>query len=449
MSKLRLPVMAISIFFMQSRSLLAQVSPQDSTERLPVHWNLQDCLDYALKNNITINTLRLDKRSAGEDLALARANAQPNLTATGSEALTLEKRVNASGGYGSRHLIESGSYQIGSTVTLYQGGYVRNNVREKQYLLQGANLNILQEENDVTLNVTQAFLNILLAKENIIYLQDLVQTSKAQVQQAQQKYDAGSIALKDLAQLQAQNASDKYSLITAENTHRQNIISLKILLQLPSSVSFEVQEPDTLIAKAAVTDLKQTQDTALANRPEVKIADNNLEVAKVDLQLARAGYMPVLTGSGGIGASHSGGDPGILQQLDNSFYQTIGLGLSIPIFQRRITKTAVEKAKIEIEQTQLDRKNTRNNLALTVEQAYTNVVNAQAQYDAAVEQLQYNKETYRIASEQLKIGAVSTVDFLVQKNLYTQAFQEYVQAKYNAALTIRIYDFYRGVPIKL
>jgi outer membrane protein len=269
------------------------------------------------------------------------------------------------------------------------------------------------------------------------------------VDQAQQKYSAGSIALKDLAQLQAQNASDKYQLITAENTHRQNIITLKLILQLPSEVTFEVQEPDTLIAKAQITDLKETQQTALATRPEVKIADNNLDVARIDLQLARAGYMPVLTGSGGIGASHSGGDPGILQQLDNTFYQTIGLGLSIPIFQRRVTKTAVEKAKIEIEQNQLDQKNTRNNLSLTVEQAYTNVVNAQAQYDAAVEQLQYTQETYRIANEQLKIGAVSTVDYLVQKNLYVQAYQEYVQAKYNAALTIRIYDFYRGVPIKL
>ena len=141
--------------------------------------------------------------------------------------------------------------------------------------------------------------------------------------------------------------------------------------------------------------------------------------------------------------------PGILKQLDNSFYQQIGLSLSVPIFTRRVVRTNVEKARIQVQQAQLDQKNIKNNLSLQVEQAYVNVVNAQGQYDAAVEQLTATKESYRIANEQLKVGAVTTVDYLIQKNLYTQAYQQYIQAKYNAALTVRIYDFYRGVPIKL
>jgi outer membrane protein len=450
MRKHYLPVLAVIFTLFHTGALFAQSKAQDTLVHSPGgRWSLQDCLDYAIKNNITINTFRLNQQSAGQDLLLSRSALQPNLTGTGSESLTYQRSVNASGGYGSRRFTESGSYGLSSSVTLYQGGYLRGSIRERQLLVQAAGLDILQEENDITLNVTQAFLNILLARENIIYLQDLVGTSRAQVDQAQQKYNAGSIALKDLAQLQAQNANDKYSLVTAQNTHRQNIITLKLILQLPSSTSFEVQEPDTLIAKALVTDLGEVQQQALAIRPEVKISDKNLEIARADLQLAKAGYLPVITGSGSIGASHSGGDPGILQQLDNNFYQQIGLGLTIPIFNRRVTRTNVEKARIQIDQAQLEQKNARNNLSLTVEQAYTNVINAQGQYDAAVEQLQYTKETYRIANEQLKVGAVSTVDFLIQKNLYTQAYQQYVQAKYNAALTIRIYDFYRGVPIKL
>jgi len=401
------------------------------------------------KNNITINTLRLSQRSASQDLLLAKAGVQPDLSASGSEFLNFQKGVNGNGSYGNRKFSESGNAGLSSSVILYQGGYIRNNIREKQLLQQTAGLDILQEENDITLNVTQAFLNILLAKENIVYLQDLVNTSQSQVKQAQQKYDAGSIALKDLAELQAQTANDKYSLVTAQNTHRQNIISLKLLLQLPSSVSFEVQEPDTLIARTLIPDLNEVQQQALATRPEVKISDKQVDIARVDLQLARSGYLPTITGNGTINTAHSGSDPAILQQLDNSFYQQIGLNLSIPLFNRRATRTNVEKAQIQIEQAQLDQKNTKNNLSLTVEQAYVSVVNAQGQYDAAVEQLTATKESYRIANEQLKVGAITTVDYLIQKNLYTQAYQQYVQSKYNAALTIRIYDFYRGVPIKL
>ncbi len=420
-----------------------------SLQNLPDRWTLQDCLDFGFKNNIAINTFRLQQRSADQDLMGAKAAMQPDLAGAASGYLTYRKQINGSGNYGGRKLTENGNYSLNSSIVVYQGGYIRNNIKEKQFLTQTAGLDILQSENDLTLNVTQAFLNILLAKENIIYLQDLVNTSGQQVRQAQQKYDAGTIALKDLAQLQAQNANDKFSLVTAQNTHRQNIISLKQLLQLPSTVDFQVQEPDTIIAQALVSDLRDVQQQALATRPEVKISDINVNIARTDLELAKSGFRPTLTGSGSIGANHSGGDPGIFQQLDNSFYQQIGLALSIPIFTRRVVRTNVEKARIQIEQAQLDQKNTKNNLGLQVEQAYVNVVNAQGQYDAAIEQLTATKESYRIANEQLKVGAVTTVDYLIQKNLYTQAYQQYVQAKYNAALTIRIYDFYRGVPIKL
>jgi outer membrane protein len=134
--------------------------------------------------------------------------------------------------------------------------------------------------------------------------------------------------------------------------------------------------------------------------------------------------------------------------MDNNFYQQIGLSLSIPIFTKRLNRTNVEKSKIEVEQAGLTLKNTKTVLSQTVEQAYINVLNAQAQYDASVEQLKATQEGYRIATEQLKVGAVNTVDLLLQKNLYVQALQNYTQAKYSSALNIRIYDFYMGVPIK-
>lgn len=449
MWKCRSAILSLILFAVTNPSGAQTGTTDTALQDLPARWNLQDCLDFAIKNNITINTFRLQQASAQQDLLGAKAAMEPDLAGAASGYLTYRKQVNGSGGFGGRKITENGIYSLNSSIIVYQGGYLRNNIREKQLLTQTAGLDILQQENDLTLNVTQAFLNILLARENIIYLQDLVNTSGEQVKQAQQKYDVGTIALKDLVQLQAQNANDKYSLVTAQNTHRQNIISLKQLLQLPSAVDFQVQEPDTLVSKALVPDLREVQQQALAIRPEVKIGDINVDIARTDLQLAKSGFRPTLTGSGSIGASHSGGDPGILQQLDNSFYQQIGLSLSIPIFTRRVVRTNVEKARIQIDQAQLDQKNIKNNLSLQVEQAYVNVVNAQGQYDAAVEQVTATKESYRIASEQLKVGAITTVDYLIQKNAYTQAYQQYVQAKYNAALTIRIYDFYRGVPIKL
>lgn len=432
-------------------SVTPRLNAQDSTvQQLPAQWTLQQCFDYALKNNIQLNSLRLSKMSSDQDLLLSRAAKLPNLTGSVSQDLNGGKSVTATGN-SSYRVNTTGNYGVNSNVTLFQGGYLNNDIKQKNLLTQMAGLNIAQQVNDITVLITQAYLNILLAKENIVYVQDVVATSEAQVKQGQQQYDVGSIALIGLVQLKAQLSNDRYLLVTAENQHRQNKLVLKQLLQLPSSYDFEIQEPDTLITNTRLYALQEVQDSALANRPEVKSSELGIQVSDLDLAKARAGYLPTLTAGGALGSSYvsGGANSAYFKQMDNNFYQQIGLTLSVPIFTRRVVKTNVEKAKIEVDQSKLVLQDTKTNLTQTIEQSYIDVLNAQSQYDAAVEQLKYSQEGYRIASEQLKVGAANIVVFLQQKNLYIQALQSYIQAKYNAALNIRIYDFYRGIPVKL
>lgn len=425
---------------------------QDSTTvGLPAQWTLQQCFDYAMKNNIQLNSLRLSRLSAEQDLLLSRAAKLPNLNGTATQNINGGKSVGAGGGTGNYEITPSGAYGVNSNVILYQGGYLNYDIKQKSLQTQVAGLNVAAQMNDITVLITQAYLNILLAGENIVYVRDVVATSEAQVKQGQQQYDVGTIALIGLVQLQAQLSNDRYLLTTAQNQYRQNKLVLKQLLQLPSSYDFEIVSPDTLISSTHLYALQEVQDSALANRPEVKSSELGVEVSSFNLAKAKTGYLPTLTAGGGLGSSYNGGSgsSGYFKQLDNNFYQQIGLTLSVPIFTRRVVKTNVEKAKIEVDQSRLTLKDTRTNLSQTIEQAYINVLNAQAQYDAAVEQLKYSQEGYRIATEQLKVGAANIVVFLQQKNLYIQALQSYIQAKYNAALNIRIYDFYRGTPVKL
>ncbi|MBO9731688.1 MAG: TolC family protein [Chitinophaga sp.] len=442
----------IFIFFLFFLLTGPLVRAQDSSfANLPTKWTLQQCFDYAGKNNIQLNSLRLSRLSTEQDLLLSKAAKLPNLTGTASQNLNGGKSINAATGNSSYEVYTSGNYGVNSNVTLFQGGYLNYDIRQKNLLTQVAQLNIAQQINDITVLITQAYLNILLARENIVYVKDVVATSEAQVKQGQQQYDVGSIALIGLVQLQAQLSNDRYLLITAENQHRQNKLVLKQLLQLPSGYDFDITEPDTLISNRHLYALQEAQDSALANRPEIKSSQLGIDVANLDLAKAKTGYLPTLSAGGGLGTSYNGGgnNNAYFKQLDNNFYQQIGLTLSVPIFTRRVVKTNVEKAKLEVDQSKLTLQDTKTNLSQTIEQAYINVQNAQSQYDAAVEQLRYSQEGYRIASEQLKVGAANIVVFLQQKNLYIQALQSYVQAKYNAALTIRIYDFYRGIPVTL
>lgn len=421
---------------------------QDSTT-LPAIWNLQNCLDYAKKYNIQINTLRLSEKSTEQEWLLSKAARLPNLTGSVDHTYTHGKEFNAAiGGFQSQSNF-TGSYGVNSTVTIFAGGSLMNDIRQKNLQIQSANLNILETENDITLQITMAYLNILLAKENIVYVKDLVTTTQAQVDQGQKQYDAGSIARNALIELQAQLANDKYTLVTAQNAERQNKLNLKIVLQLPTSADFDIVKPDTVISTEAVPSLDTVESAALALRPEIKNGTLGIEIARYDLLKARAGYLPSLAATGALATNYTSDQPDYFGQLDNNFFQQIGLNLSIPIFTRRVTRTSVELAKIEVDQARLNLKSTQTTLSQEIEQAYINVVNAQAQYDAAVEEVKATQESFRIAGEQLKVGAVNTVDYLQQKILYTQAFQAYIQAKYNAALSVKIYDFYMGIAVKL
>lgn len=428
-----------------------------------LRWDLVKCIDYAKKNNIQINGLRLSQQVSQQEYLLARASRLPNLSGTASqnfEHLNNRGRGNGFNAVDSNGVainnrgssfVASGSYGLSSQVTLYNGGYINNDISQKNLAVQASNLSIIQQENDITLQVTQIYLTILLDKENIVYDNDLVSTTSEQVSVEQKRYNAGSVARAALIQLQAQLANDKYTLVNAKNTERGDLLTLKQLLLLPSEVDFDIIKPDTIAPTDTVTAFRTVEQIALQNRPEIKNGELNLKIAQYDVDKAKAGYKPVLTAGASLNSGYtSGSGQGSFgRQLNNNFTQQAGVTLAVPIFTKRTVKTQVEEAKINVQQSKLNLDNTRITLSQAVERAFINVQNSKSQYDAAQEQYTYSKESYRIASEQLKVGVANIADFMLQKNQFVQAQQQFIQAKYNELLTLKIYDFYRGVPIKL
>jgi outer membrane protein len=446
----------INILLILSLFCCLKLKAQDSTLMgKTIKWDLVQCIEYAKKNNIQINSLRLSQLTSQQEFLLAKAARLPNLSGSATQDFQHSKsvsgRVDNNGnviGSGSG-FTAFGSYGLNSSVTLYNGNYINNTILQKNLAVQSANLSILQQENDITLQITQAYLAILLDKENIIFDTDQLSTSQAQVKLEQQRYDVGSVARAALIQLQAQQATDNYALINAKNTERGDILTLKQLLVLPSDVDFDIIKPDTIVRTDTVTSFHETEKIALTNRPEVKNGELGVKIAQYDVDKARAGYKPTLTAGASLNSSYVSGQSSFPDQLNNNFTQQAGVTLAVPIFTKRVVKTQVEEAKIQVDQAQLDLRNTRITLSQTVERAYINVENAKSQYDAALEEYKYSKESYRIASEQLKVGVANTVDLLLQKTLFVQAQQAFIQAKYNELLTLKIYDFYRGIPIKL
>ncbi|HZY36496.1 MAG TPA: TolC family protein [Mucilaginibacter sp.] len=438
--------------------LLNTLYAQDSTfSGKTITWNLPQCIEYAKNNNIAINTLRLSALTSQQQYLLAKAARLPNLTGSASQnfqhynsnaGTVIDSSGNVSGG-GST-FTASGNYNLSSQVTLYNGNLINNTILQANSSLQSANLGIIQQENNITLQITQAYLTILLDKEIIVYQSDLVNTAAAQVKLEQEKYNVGSVAKYALIQLQAQQATDQYTLTNEQNTERGDLLTLKQLLLLPTDVNFDIVKPDTIAPIDSIAIFHDAEQSALTNFPDVKIGELGVKTAQYGVDIARAGYKPTLVAGGTIGTNYVTGQGSILPgQINNNFSQEVGFTLSVPIFTKRVVKTQVEEAKINVQQAGLNLSNARITLSQSVERAYLNVKNAKSQYDAALEGYNYNKEGYRIASEQLKVGAITTVDFLVQKNLFVQAQEAFLQAKYSELLSLKIYDFYRGIPIKL
>ncbi len=415
------------------------------TLHYPASWTLENCIGYAKENNISINSLRLSKNSAQQDLLQAKDSKYPNLSGTISQGLFA-----LNGGDG-LHVTGAPSQSIGanSSMTLYHANYIKNNETSKNLLVQMADLSVQEAENNITLSITQAYLNILMNQENIISLENVLKTTQTQLKQGDQLYKAGSLSKLNYLQIQSQVAQDQYNLTSAQNNLRTNTVNLKQILQLPSHYDFQIVKPDNIIVEDQLKPLLDVQNLAQNQRPEVKYSELNVENSNTNLKMAKASIQPTLSLVGNISTNYSNGNGNYFNQLGNNFYMPIGLSLGIPIYNNRIYKTQIEKSKIAIEQANLDLENTKTVLNQQVEQSYINLQNALSQYDSAFQQMDISKQSYDIVNAQMKLGSIDYVQLQQQRLLYIQSVQNYLQAKYTAVLNKQIYEFYAGNPINL
>ncbi|WP_345206869.1 TolC family protein [Chryseobacterium ginsengisoli] len=427
------------IFFFKTLEIFAQ------TNNYPPSWTLENCIEYAKENNISINSLRLSKNSAEQDLLQAKEAKYPNLNGTVSQGLFA---VNGNNGL---NVNGAQSQNIGanSSMTLYHAGYIKNNEVSKNLQLQMADLSVTEAQNNITLTITQAFLNILMAQENIISLESVLTTTKTQLKQGDQFYKAGNISKLNYLQIQAQVAQDEYNLVAAQNSLRTNIVNLKQILQLPTTYDFQITKPDSIIVDENLKSLSEVQNLAQNQRPEVKYGELNVENSNTNLKMTQASILPTLNVVGNISTNYAYNNGNYFNQLGNNFYLPIGLSLGIPIYNNRIYKTAVEKSKIEIQQANLDLLNTKTILNQQVEQSFINLQNALSQYESASKQMDLNKQSYDIVNAQMKIGSIDYVQLQQQRLNYIQSIQNYLQSKYSAVLNKQIYEFYAGNPINI
>jgi outer membrane protein len=436
--------------------LLIQASLGTRSQERPTTWSLQTCIRYAGAHNIDLGKLRLQALSAGQDLQGAEAAIYPSLSGSMTNTFNNANATLAGSGTLLNQTTSSGLYSVNSSVILWNGGYIRNNIRQRELLEKTAGFGVEAYMNNISILITQYYLTVLLAKENRAYVAELVNTSGARVQQGRQLFDAGSIARKDLLQLEAQLAGDEYLLVQTENEIRQDLLSLRQVLQIPGDSAFDILTPDTVIVPERLSPLMEVKETALRTFPDIKADSLGMGIASLDIEKARSGFYPALSLNGGLGSGYASvmygtihGEHAFSTQLGDNLYARLGLAVSIPMYSNRVNRTNLEKAKLAYREAGLTLEGSRLKLAQTVEQAYLGALNALRSYEAAKKQYEAASESYRIMNEQFKLGGVNTYDLLLQRNQYLLGVQAMNQAKYTAVLQQKVYEFYKGIPMDL
>ncbi len=483
----------ITIFF--GLFLMAQLAFGQETK-----WTLQQCVDYALQNNLDVKLQQLNIDDTKAQFDQAKFARMPSLNGFASHNYNWGRSFDVFTNAPVTQRVRSNNFGVNSNVTLFNGMRNQNTIVQSRQNYEASQVDLEKSKNDLMLNVVSAYLQILFDNENLNNAQRLLLNTEEQIEQTEKLVRGGVLAETNLLDLLSQKASDEVQVVNAENALTFSILRLKQLLQLNDEEPFdvvipEIEDPTTdLIIENAST----IYQTAEATLPEIKSADLNVQSAETGIKIAQGNYYPTLTMSAGINTFYSSAQevqvsqeitgtetqtigfinlpPDLVpdgvplqypvfselpirelvtsdflfwDQLDESLRQSIGVTLQIPIYNRHQVKTAVNRSKIQYERSRLNAQLTRNQLRQNIETARQDVVAASKTFAANKKRLEALQETFRVTEVQFNSGAANITDYNVARNNLVSAQSDLLRTKFDYVFKMKVLDFYLGKELKL
>ena len=430
-----------------------------STECAAKQWSLRDCIDYALANNIKLQKAKIQEYSALEDVKQSQSALLPSLNLSTSQNVSYtpwpqQGRATVADGYVQSSVDKvyyNGSYSLMGNWTVWNGNKNRNNVKLNKLAVEQARLDSATTANSVLEQIAQLYVQILYSNEAIAVTKESLKTSQTNEERGKTMVEVGKMSRADLAQLTAQRAQDEYAIVEAESNLRNYKRQLKELLQITSDEEFDVAVPSTTddMALEDVPALNDVYTASLEQRPEIKNAKLGIESSELGIKVAKAGRMPTVSLNAGVTTSTSSmSDNTWGTQMKNNFSLGGGVTVSIPLFDNRQTKTAVNKAKLQKQSYLLDLQDKQTTLYSTIENYWLQAVTNQNKFKAARISTESAQASYELLSEQFKQGLKNTVELMTGKTNLLQAQQNELQSKYLAILNLNMLEFYQTGNIK-
>ena len=410
-------------------------------------WTLQDCINYAMENSVSMKLAKIKKQSAQEDALQSKAALLPTLTASTSQG----------GGYSpfdntaADKVYYNGSYGVNAQWTVWNGWQNTNTAKVSKLTEEQADLSIDVTANSLQEQITKLYVQILYTAEAIEVNRQNLETSKKNEERGQQMVEVGKMSKADLAQLTAQRVASEYSIVESETQLSKYKLQLKQVLDLKDN-TFDVAIPTTSDQQALepIPTMNSVYEAAMAQRPEIKNAQLDIEKSKLQMKIAKAGKLPSVTLNGGLSTStNSLSRTAWGSQMKNNVGLSATLNVSIPIFDARRTKTNINKAHLEQEQAQVQFDDEEHELYTTIEGLWLDAINNQQKFSSASASVESEQQSYNLLSEQFNLGLKNIVELMNGKDKLLTALQNKLQSKYQTILSQQLLKFYQNGTIKI
>lgn len=412
-------------------------------------WTLQECIDYAVENSISVRQSQNTVSQKEIDLNTAQNRHLPSFAAQASENFSFGRGLTANNTYDNANTTST-SFQLGGELPIFTGLDVTNNIKISKLNLEAALKDLDKAKEDISVSVAQSFVEILYNKELLEVATAQVSQDERLLESIKAKHEVGRLDESQVAAQAATLAQSRLQKTQAENNYRLSLLSLSQLMELQSPEGFQIASPDVAVFEPGLLmNPEEIYAQAVSSKPAVLSAQSSLESAKIAIERAKGAYLPTLSLNGGIGTNYyttskmqaaSFGD-----QMKNNFSQYIGLSLNIPIFSRFNTRNQVKQAKLSYDNQNLQLESVKKTLYKEIQQAYYNAVAAQAKLSSSSETATSSLRLYELTEEKYQNGKASITDYNDAKNNNLKAQSEYLKAKYECLFQTKLLDFYRGV----
>ena len=437
-------IMATALVSLSTTPVLAQESRT---------WTLQQCIDYALANNITLKKKVLDRQTAHETTLQSKAQLLPSVNASTTQGLGYRPWPNENMGMVSNGTVQrsvdklsyNGTYGINANWTVWNGNKNRNTLKQSLVNEEQAVADSAITAKTIEEQITQIYVQILYTNEALDVNRQAYETSLANEQRGSEMVKIGKMSKADLAQLTAQTANDKYSIVETETSLRRYKLQLKQLLEITDDSNFDVSVPTASDdeATATIPSLNSIYEYAITNRPEIVYSQLGIKSRNIDIAIAKAGNKPTVSLSGSAMTSTSSmTDNSWGNQIKTNFDISLGATLSVPIYDQRQTKTAVNKARIARDNALLDLEDQKKKIWNTVEGYWIDANNNQQKYLAAKSNVESAQASFDLMSEQFRLGLKNIIELMTSKTNLLKAQQDMLQSKYMTVLSRKMLEFY-------